>query len=264
MVTEGNELEGQGVTAEPEAPIAEQVPTNEDQGNLSAGELQKLKEDNQRLSELIGDNPDGYKGLQRKLNQVNEELKKRSAADSRLDTLEQTQRILVSMIAERENINADDIPEGKKTDYLKQFDEIITQQKQKVEQQDFMAKVKDYQERTDALKLDSTSEEYLDIKDFVTSGKFERADARLKKLEARVNEQKKEEKTEPKETEVEMRKRIEKEVREQIFKEKGWNVTDTGSPSGGTSSDAEFLQEFSEGKRNAPDDFKRASKLLVS
>jgi len=227
MVTEGNELEVKGTTLQAETPESE-VPTEETkQVNPVEAELQRLKAENQQFKELIGENPDGYKGLQRKLNQVNDELKKKSASESRLDTLEQSQRILIAMLSERENINnLDEIPEGKKTDYLKQYDEVLKMQQLKLQQEEFAVKVRDYQQRTDAIGLAVDSEDYMDIRDFVTAGKFDRAEAKLKKLEAHTVETKKTE------TPEEMEARLRKEIEKKILDERGLLESETGLPSG--------------------------------
>lgn len=217
---------------EAEVPIKE---PEEPKASQSTEELEQLKAEKIRLEE-------GYKGLQRKLNQVNTELSKRSASEARLDTLEQTQRILVGMLQERENINVDDIPEKQKVDYLKKFDDVIAEQKRKVQQEEYTAKVRDYQQRTDALKLDENSEEYLDIKELVLEGKFQRADIKLAKMEAKVKENPvKEDKAEP-------RKETDDEIFERIARQKGLLKTDTAVPAGKVSSFEDAEERFSRGE----------------
>jgi len=223
--------ETEEVQTTPEA----EVPTAEPQASQSTEELEQLRAEKLRLEE-------GYKGLQRKLNQVNTELSKRSASEARLDTLEQTQRILVGMLQERENIQVDDIPEKQKVDYLKKFDETIAQQKLKIQQEEMAAKVRDYQARTDALKLDANSDEYLDIKDLVLEGKFQRAENKLARLEASMKD------TTVKEEKTEARKETDDEIFERIARQKGLLKTDTAVPSGKTSSFEDVERRFSEGE----------------
>jgi hypothetical protein len=203
-----------GETGEPE------VPTTEEPNPLEA----QIREYEEKLAEK----DKSYKGLQQKLNKVTEELGKRGLTESRIETLEQTQRILVAMLSERENINMDEIPQDKKTDYLKQYDEIIEKQKLKMQQEALAAKVRDYQARTEALKLDPQSEEYLEIRDLVIDGKFERAERKIAKLEEKSMEPK----AEPKIDLEAERAKIREEVRKEILKERGELNAETGQPSG--------------------------------
>ena len=214
----GKETEVIEEPTQPETETPEtEVPTTSEPNPLEA-ELQTLRE-------TVKQKEDSYKGLQTKLNQVNKELKERSVSQSRLDTLEQTQRILVAMMAERENItNIDEIPQEKKTDYLKKFDEVINGRKQA----EFTAQVRDYQERTEALKLDPNSEEYEEIKDLVLEGKFARADKKIAKLEA-VKE------TEMPEPKIDLeaeRTKIREEERKKLLIERGELNAETGQPTG--------------------------------
>ncbi len=211
-------------------PSKPEVPTPDETNPLEA----QLQEYKSKLEE----GEKSYKGLQTKLNKVNEELGKRGLTDTRLDTLEQTQRILVAMLSEKENINLDEIPDGKKTDYIKQFDDVIQTQKAKAQQDELTGKVKDYQTKTEALKLDPQSEEYLEIRDLVIDGKFERADRKIAKLEKTVEE-------EPKIDLEAERTKIHGEELKKILIERGELDAETGQPSGGGGFSREALAEMS-------------------
>jgi len=179
----------------------------------------------QELNKQIQEKDKSYKGLQTKLNQANEELKKRGQSDSRIEALEENQRLLVAMLSEKGYVE----PDEKKTDYLKKFDEIVAERKTRAKQDDFVNKVKEYQSRTDALGLDPNSDEYLEIRDLALEGKFERAERKLAKLET------KEVKPEVKEGKLDLEKekaRIREEVRKEILKERGELNVETGQPSG--------------------------------
>lgn len=187
-------------------------------------ELNPLEAQLQELKNQLTQKEDSYKGLQTKLNQVNDELKKRGLSESRLDTLEQTQRLLVTMLSERDNIDLDTIPQESKTDYLKKFDEVINQRNQTTRQEELTAKVREYQGRTESLNLDVTSEEYLEIRDLVIEGKFDRADRKLAKLEKKVDEPKIDLEAE--------RTKIREEERKKLLIERGELNAETGQPSG--------------------------------
>lgn len=216
-MTQGKEPEAQElIPPSEEKPPEPEVPTPTEPNPLEA-QIQELQSQLQVKDE-------SYKGLQKKLNQVNVDLKSRGLSESRLDTLEQTQRLLVSMLSEKESIDIAEIPSEKRADYLKQFDDVVTQQRQKGRQDELIAKVREYQERTDSLKMDVESEEYLEIRDLVIDGKFDRADKKLAKLETKVNEPKIDLEAE--------RTKIREEEKKKLLIERGELNSETGQPSG--------------------------------
>lgn len=109
--------------------------------------------------------------------------------------------------------------------------EIAEEEKREVDAQQTRIRetqetISGYQKRVEVLGLTEDSEDYLDIKDWVESGKYPRAEVRLKKLEKGKPVEK------PKETEDERVNRLVEEKLRAEMEKKGMLSSDTGSPSG--------------------------------
>ena len=127
-------LEGETLTEEPEPTTEEPKP------DLSA-QLEEYRTKYDTLEE-------SHKSLQRKHNKTQEEVKQQSNLRSRLDTLEQSQKLLVAILSERGNVSdVEDMPTHQKTDYIKKYDEILEKQKQQEVLAEKRAKEQTWQEQ---------------------------------------------------------------------------------------------------------------------
>ena len=78
------------------------------------------------------------------------------------------------------------------------------------------------------------------IRNFIRNGDFDLAEKKIERDKVKESPKK--------ESEEDMKKRIEEEVKTKIFKERGWNITDDGAPSGASGNLNEKEQAFIEGK----------------
>ena len=245
MENEGNEsVEGQEVKEGEQPTTAQpQSPTTEEQLKALQAQLTESDARNQRMEK-------SYKGLQTTVNKTNEELKRQSDLRGEIEGLKETQKILAAMLQERGSVseeNLDNIPQGKKQDYLKQFEEaqkrIDTKRQMEIAQAKLTETVKGLQERTEALGLKDNDESYVEIRELVETGLYKTAETKLKKLESKketnVVEPKKEE---PKETE--------EQIFERIARKKGLLKSETIVSAGGNANRTGILQDYIAGKIN--------------
>ncbi len=186
-------------------------PTTEAKEATLQAEISDLK---QRLEQT----DKGLRSAQSTLTQKDRLLKEKEDLRSEITLLKDMVKVLaVSRRNEDDTYDLEESAKKKPSDVDARFQRLEQEHKEritKLEQarlaQDMNAKIGEYQARTETLKLDENSEEYLDIKDMVLAGKFQRAEIKLAKLEAAMKEKTAE--TKPTETKTEVRKETDDEV----------------------------------------------------
>lgn len=188
-----------------------------------------------RLEAQLEEKDKGLRSAHQKLTQKDLELKKREGLDSRIASLEDQIKFTAALIAETQS-GGGAFGEEKKDpkDLLKRF-ETMKQASEKqrlaeVARQEGMAKITEIKTKVEELGLTEEDDEYWEIEDLATRGRFDRAEARLKRI-AKTKEQanpKEEAKAEVKETAEELKARLEKEIliKHGLLKPEG------GTPSG--------------------------------
>lgn len=254
MDEEGNEPQVQEPAEE--AQPQPQAPTAEDQLKMLTAQLESEKQNRVKSEE-------SYKGLQRRINQLNDELKRQTDFKTELDGLKQTYKILAAAIAEKQAISeegVDNMPQGKRQDLLAKFDEIEKTQDAKRKESEARNKARIYQEEADSVyerakKVFGDNEDALEkVEDRLSQGfynplKLERAKAMVEKAEKEMVK-----KTEqPTEEE-----RIEKEIQRRLS-EKSKFKTDTAVPASRGLSAKEVIARYAAGDKSVSDsDYQRA------
>ncbi len=199
------------------------------------------------LKSMLATTEQNLKATQGMLRKANEEIKTKSDIRAEIDGLKETQKILAAMLQERQVVpeaNLEDLPQGKKQDYLKLFEEaqkrVEAKRQQDRVQADLMETVRQLQGRTETLGLKETDPAYIEIQELVETGRLRTAEAKLKKLESE-----KEQKSVKQET-------PEKETDDQIFlrvaRAKGLLKSDTPVPAGGNLNATEVRKLYASGK----------------
>ena len=164
------------------------------------------------------------------LTEKDKELKKRAQVEDDIALIKDQLELVASAVSER--LNQSDEDSSPKVDVLARLKKDRETKEQQRKQQEFAQVIDQYRLRTEALKLDPESEDYLDIQDLATRGNFKLADIRLKKLEVRQVEKDAEVAKTQKVSQEDDDKRIEERARK-ILQEKGLLKTDSGTPAGG-------------------------------
>jgi hypothetical protein len=200
---------------------------------------EQIKELNSQIEQIRKEAEEAKKGLStahQTLTRKDQELKKQSDIHSRINNLEDTIKVLASVISETQAADVDN-PNLKKerVDHYQKLVEDMDKKRQFADQQ---SKQREYSERADAvwarataLGLTEEDDDYWAIRDSLTSGNIDRATAKVGKLEKTKTPAappKKEEKKEPEETEE---AKVERKARE-LLEKKGLFKSDTAIPSG--------------------------------
>lgn len=171
------------------------------------------------------------KSIQRTVNKKDDELKQSSDLRTELAQMREEMRQSNLYAVERLKIMQDaTLSPEEQTSKLREQDTLIEKQRAHTE---FVTKLNTYAQRTVSLGLTEDDDDYWVIKDAAESGKFDRAEAKLKQIERKSQTNKGETKvTEQPKTEV---KPMTPEDEEAIFKKvaerKGLKVQETGKPS---------------------------------
>ena len=203
-------------------------------------------EDVGRLISQIKTIEDNFKNEQRISSKKETELQTLRAELDGLRADRELSQSLLAIVAAQKGQPEDELGEEirtKKPDLLAQYNTLRTRQ-------EAQRKVSTYQRRVEALGLSPNDENYLDVRDLVIEGKYDRAEIRLKKLEAIKEEPPKEKIVETEEERF--AKKLESE-KLKWMEERGELVTDTGSPAGGLSSPQQAMQDYIGGKITAED-----------
>jgi len=221
------------------------------------------------MQKTLEQKDESYKGLQRTLNKTNDELKKRGDVDARLGNLDAKLKILAAMQAKntQKDIDLNGLSEGEKVDYLKQFDDIETQQRQKQQIGEVQQKILACKERVEALGLTPDDPEYWDVEDAAAHERFEKAEALLKRLEKQKGisasaENTKKEGDKVTDFEATVKAEVDKRVAE-ASKANPLLRTDEALPSGRAKTAEETLEKFASGDSSVSfDDYSKAREQL--
>ena len=115
---------GAKIPVEPEPEPEPKTPTLEEQ-------LATAKEEKESLTKERDEATKGLKTAHSRLTEKDKEIRGKNAVNTRIDGLEETIRILAGMQDEK----LGELEEGKKTDYLGKFDDIVKRQKATREQE---------------------------------------------------------------------------------------------------------------------------------
>jgi len=204
-------------------------------------------EDVGRLTSQIKTIEDNFKNEQRISSKKETELQTLRAELDGLRADRELSQSLLAIVAAQKGQPEDELGEEirtKKPDLLAQYNTLRTRQ-------EAQRKVSTYQRRVEALGLSPNDENYLDVRDLVIEGKYDRAEIRLKKLEA-VKEEPPKEKIVEETLEERAEKLAEAKYLKRLEKE-GLLETDTGSPAGSLSSPQQAMQDYIGGKITAED-----------
>jgi len=188
----------------------------------------------QQIDQVTKERDETKKGLSTAHSRLTEkdlELKKRAELDTRLDGLEATQRFLIGALQEKGYAPDDETLETKKTDYLQQYDNLVSRKKAEREQESIKAQQEEYNRRADAVYA-RAKEAYGDddeslekIEDLLSSGRIDRAEAKLEKAVKTTDTKKKVESEDER-----FARRLEEEKRKWM-EETGQLESETGVPS---------------------------------
>ncbi len=186
-MTMGNEPVVPEIQAKPETQTPP-TPTAEDQLKSLQAEMTRLQVELQEKTKIA----DGYKGLQREINKKDAELKRASDLHSRLDNLEETQKIYAALMAEKlgENLEGDETP--RKQDLLKKFDEVAAKQKQARIEIEARAKQEEYFRRADEVYREAETvygddvDSLANVRSLIRQGDFDLAEKKINKAKAKT------------------------------------------------------------------------------
>lgn len=195
-----------------------------------AEQLEAVKTEKADLTTQLEEKTKGLKTAHDTLRRKDDELKRHTDIEGRFTSLEDQFKFLTGFLSETQGKTGEDFEQAKTNrspDLLKSFLKI-TEDSKKTRQletykQENLSKINAIKERVEVLGLPEDDEAYWEIEDFATRGKFERAEAKLKKLENAKSEGKET----PKETEEKIKERLERE----ILEKHGLLKPETGSPS---------------------------------
>ena len=172
----------------------------------------------------------GLKTAHQTLSEKDIELKRRAQVEEDIQTIRDHLELLTEAVSARQTTGDDETT--LKTDGLAQLKRERQEREKKRQEQVFNETLQTFRVRTEALNLDSESEEYLDIQDLATRGNFKLADIRLKKMEVKKAEKDAEVAKTSNVSESEIAKRAEERAY-QLLQERGLLKTDSGTPAGG-------------------------------
>jgi len=224
---QGNETEVQ-----PEVTPGE---TQQGDNQTPTVDVESLQKQINELTAKYDEKDKGFKSLQALVNEKDQKLKEASNFQGELEALKETQKIFAAMLSEKEGISdLDEMPSGKKTDYLKKFEEIESNQKQKKQLEQLQEQIGAIQNRVNTLGLTEADDAYWEIYELATTGtpaSLKRAEIKLNKMEANKVETQKEN---PKESdEIKELRAKNAELEKQLKISSGELDVDKAQPSGG-------------------------------
>lgn len=212
------------------------------------------------LKAQLKDKEDSYKGLQTKYNKVYEDYKKQADWKAELEEIKanvafqtEAQRLLAAMLAERGDIESEEVPAGRKQDLLKRYE--AKEQELAVKKREAEAKSRQnaYNQQADALHnravaVFAEDEDALyQIRAYLRAGDLDLAEKKIAKAESKSKTSIPSGKTE---TEEERTNRLVEEKYQTKLKEAGLLKTDTATPSGRTKSEHDILARYASGDRS--------------
>lgn len=241
--------------AEEVAPPAEEAEPKEE----TPTEEKDWKSEFDKVSNELNRMTEGYKGLQKTLNRVQADNKGLSDFHSRLDEMDAKFKIIAALQAEKGNLPSEDmesLPQEKRVDLLKQYEGIEKDLVAKRKQRELAQKISGFQERTVALGLSEDDPEYWDIEDAAVSGKFQKAEALLRKMEKT-----KEGKAVTMPNEPKGSTESEEQIFERIARQKGLLKADSLQPGGRARTPQDTLKAYIAGEIGEEEYAKERDKL---
>ena len=187
---------------------------------------------------------ENWKNEQRVSSKKETDLQQMRERNDQLTSDKEITQALIATLATQQGRSEEEVSEDIRTNkpnLLAQYQTIL-------QGQEAQRKVKSYQSRVEALNLTSNDEEYLDIKDLVETGKYDRAELKLRKLEKAKESGKETEPEGNKETEEERIDRLAEEKSRRTLEERGLLTTETGGPSAASHAFKEVEKAYAEGK----------------
>jgi len=205
----------------------------------------------------------GLKTAHSQLTKKDQELKSQADINTRLDGMDETQRILAAMIAEGGRGTGEEIEPEKRGDYLAKFDEIAKRNKEERDNALRQTQQSEYVQRAQAI-YEKANEAFPDddgrllrVERFLDKGMPDEAEKIIAKAVEKKTTDTKEEKTVESE-ENRFKERLAEEKRKWM-EETGQLVSETGGPSGASMDDDKwYAEEYGKGKS---DDHVRAKKI---
>lgn len=212
-------------TEEVEAP---ETPTETEQLKTAQDEVTKIK------AELEGKDK-GLRTAHQTLTEKDRKIKEQADINARLDGFEDTQKILIAMMQEKGTVSDEEVTSEKKTDYLKQYDEILKKQREARKTASAQAEQEEYATKAQAIysRAQEAFKDDIDELDKVVNnldkGRLDMAETRVSKAEGKANPEPKESK---KETEEQRVDRLADEKYNKRLEDEGLLHTETALPSG--------------------------------
>lgn len=205
----------------------EQVTTEPAKTPTLEEQFTNLQKEHEDLTKRYEQTEKGLRTAHSTLTEKDRLLKQQSDLTSRLDGLEEAQKIIAAMIADSKS--DDEEEPHKKENYLKRYDEIVERQKEERKQTQLKAQQEEYNQKANDI-YSRAKEIYVDdvdalhqIRNFLRNGDLDLAETKVTKAEGSKKVEEK-----PKETEEQLKSRLEKEI---LIKH-GLLKTETGQPSG--------------------------------
>lgn len=217
-------------TAEVEAPEVEapETPTAEEQLKAAQEEIDKIKAE-------LESKDKGLRTAHQTLTEKDKKLREASDFHTRLDGFEETQKILIGMMQERGAVSDEEVSLEKRTDYVKQYDEIRKRQKEEREAASMRTEQEEYARQAQAIyaRAQEAFKDDIDELDKVAynldRGRLDLAEARVAKVEGKEKPPAKEKQVESDEERV---ARLAEEMYKKRLDEEGLLRTESAEPSG--------------------------------
>jgi len=194
-------------------------------------QLASLQTELTETKEKLAETEKGLSTAHRTLTAKDKEGKQRASLESQIESIGDRVKILASIIAQgggQTETAFEETVAANRPDLLKTYEDLERKHEEKRKQTDFEGRVNEYEGKVSGLGLTRKDDEYWDVFDLVSKGRFDRADMKLERI-AETKDKKPAESSEASETELE--KRIEEGVRKRM-EDEGLLKTETGGPSG--------------------------------
>lgn len=245
MLNEGNEaVEGQDPQKGATPATTPQTPTAEEQ-------LKTLQAQLAEKERILSEREESYKGLQRRINEKDTELKKQAELRTEIDAINERLELLATAIAsgtQAEEIEAQ--PEKGKPKITETLDQLRQRQAAKKQQQEALAKGEEYRSKVEALGLTAKDKRYFAIRNAVRSGDFDEADFLISEVE-----EEKAKVIQPKAPEP--KKETDEEIFLRIARQKGLLKSEPVVPAGGGQDEWQVRKDYASGKIDAAERAKR-------
>lgn len=221
-------------TNEPVAEVEEQP-----KPEVTVEQLQEQLSVIQRERETFETN---WKNEQRVKSKKDQEIQRLREQLTSNESQSSINKALIAMMASQKSQSSDEFEAEVKTkqpDLMKQYEQIVTEATKKQELARATSQIRAIQERTEALGI--KGDDYDVIRAFATAGEYDKAEARLDRLENTKP-------PEPKESDDVRIERLANERAKAILLEKGVLNQDTGAPSASATSTGRAYDQYARGE----------------